>query len=109
MMETLRSICKEANRRIETDPKVREMATAKDRTLVLQFTDEKTYTMELKGGKMLDPKEGDVQNPTLRVITDTQTLEKILNKKLNPLMAYATKKIKTVGPLDEVMLLKDFL
>jgi putative sterol carrier protein len=109
MMETLQGMCKEVNRRIDTDPRVRDVANQKDRLMVLEFSDERTYTLEVKGGRMLEPREGGVDSPTIRVITDTQTFEKVLNKKMNPLMAYAMKKIKAVGPLDEVMVLKDFL
>ncbi len=109
MMETLVGMCNEVNRRIDTDPKVQEVANQKDRVMVIEFSDEKTYTLEVKGGRMLEPREGEAASPTLKVITDTQTFEKVLGKKMNPLMAYAMKKIKAIGPLDEVMVLKDFL
>jgi putative sterol carrier protein len=109
MMETLQGMCKEVNRRIDTDPRVRDVAKEKDRLMVLEFTDERTYTLEVRDGRMLEPREGSVEAPTIKVVTDTQTFEKVLSKKMNPLMAYAMKKIKAIGPLDEVMVLKDFL
>ncbi len=108
MLEKLIALSKEVNSKIENDPKVREMAEEKDRTISLHFTDEKDYILEVKDGKLLVPREGKLEEPTLLVVTDTQTMQKILDKKLNPLMAYAMKKIKVKGPMEEVLLLKDF-
>ena len=59
-------------------------------------------------GKALPPREGTIDDPTITVKTDTKTLDKLLQKKLNPLMAYAMKKIKVDGPMDDIMILKDF-
>jgi putative sterol carrier protein len=108
MLEVLNGICIRVNEKIETDERMREMAASKDRTIVLEFTDGGTYTIEIAKGKVLPPKEGAVERPTLKVRTDIQTMTKIIEKKMSPLYAYALKKIKVEGPLDEVMLLKDF-
>ncbi len=108
MLDTLISMSKEVNRKIEDDPKMREMAEEKDRTIVLHFSDDVDYILEIKDGKMLEPRVGTVEDPTLLVMTDIGTMKKIIEKKLNPLMAYAMKKIKVKGPMEEVLLLKDF-
>ncbi|HHD15774.1 MAG TPA: hypothetical protein ENK47_03615 [Euryarchaeota archaeon] len=108
MLDTLISMSKEVNRKIENDPKVRDLAAERDRIIVLHFTDENDYILEVKDGKLMEPRQGTVEEPTLLVVTDTATMNKILNKKLNPLMAYAMKKIKVKGPMEEVLLLKDF-
>jgi len=108
LMDVLKDVCAKVNEKIRTDEKMREMAASKDRTIVLEFSDGGTYTIEILKGKVLPPKEGPVDNPTLKVRTDTQTMNKIIEKKMSPLYAYALKKIKVDGPLDEVMLLKDF-
>jgi putative sterol carrier protein len=108
MLDVLNGICIRVNEKIGTDEKMREMASAKDRTIVLDFTDGGTYTIEILKGKVLPPREGSVEHPTLKVRTDIQTMTKIIEKKMSPLYAYALKKIKVEGPLDEVMLLKDF-
>jgi putative sterol carrier protein len=108
VLDVLNDICVKVNERIATDERMREMAASKDRTIVLEFTDEGTYTIEILQGKVLPPKKGGVEKPTLKVRTDVQTMTKIIEKKMSPLYAYALKKIKVEGPLDEVMLLKDF-
>ncbi|MDG6225276.1 MAG: SCP2 sterol-binding domain-containing protein [Candidatus Thermoplasmatota archaeon] len=108
MLEILKEMCARVNEKIASDEKMREMANAKDRTLVLSFTDERTYVIEITGGKVLEPREGTLDEPTLWVTTDTATMTKIIEKKMSPLYAYALKKLKVKGPLDEIMLLKDF-
>ena len=108
MLDVLKEMAVNVNQKIETDPKVKEMAGSKDRTILLKFTDEKEYILEVKDGKVLEPREGTMDDATIVVKTDTKTFEKLVQKKLNPLMAYAMKKIKVIGPMDEIMILKDF-
>ncbi|MBN1539966.1 MAG: SCP2 sterol-binding domain-containing protein [Candidatus Thermoplasmatota archaeon] len=108
MLEVLREMTVRVNQKIETDEKVREVARAKDRTVLLKIIDTGSYIIEIKDGKVLEPREGTMDNATIVVKTDRSTFEKLLNKKLNPLMAYAMKKIKVIGPMDDIMILKDF-
>ncbi|MEA3558542.1 MAG: SCP2 sterol-binding domain-containing protein [Candidatus Thermoplasmatota archaeon] len=108
MLDELQKIVNTVNSKIESDEKVRSVAGAKDRTIQLVFTDDKSYVIEIKGGKALPPREGTIDDPTIRVKTDKKTMDKLIQKKLNPLMAYAMKKIKVDGPMDDIMILKDF-
>lgn len=108
MLDELTKIVDNVNGKIESDEKVRKMAEAKDRKIQLVFTDDSSYVVEIKEGKALPPWEGTIDDPTITVKTDSKTLDKLLQKKLNPLMAYAMKKIKVDGPMDDIMILKDF-
>jgi putative sterol carrier protein len=108
MLDVLKEMTVKVNEKIENDPKVKEMAEAKDRTILLKITDEGEYILEVKGGRVLEPVEGTMDNATIVVKTDRATFEKLVQRKLNPLMAYAMKKIKVIGPMDDIMILKDF-
>jgi putative sterol carrier protein len=108
MLDVLKELVSNVNKKIETDPKVKEVAEAKDRTILLKFTDDSEYILEVVGGKVLEPREGTIDNATIVVKTDMATFDKLVTKKLNPLMAYAMKKIKVIGSMDDVMILKDF-
>ncbi len=108
MLGVLKELVSNVNKKIETDPKVKEVAEAKDRTILLKFTDESEYILEVVNGKALEPREGTMDDATIVVKTDTATFDKLVTKKLNPLMAYAMKKIKVIGSMDDVMILKDF-
>jgi len=108
MLDVLNNMVVNVNKKIDAEPKIRESAKAKDRTLLLKFTDEKEYIIEIKDGKVLDAREGTMDNATVVVKTDVATFQKMIQKKLNPLMAYAMKKIKVIGQMDDIMILKDF-
>jgi len=108
MLDILKRISENVNSRIETDPKVREAIVEKDRTVVLNFTDiDRSYVLSVKDGRMEEPIEGTIDDPTLRVTTDTDTMKKLIDRKMNPLMAYAMRKIRVEGPVEEIMMLKD--
>ncbi len=109
MLDVLKEITRTVNSKIEVDPDAKELMEAKDRMIVLVFTDiDKSYVLSVKGGRMEEPYEGTLESPTLTVTTDKDTMTALIEKKLNPLMAYAMRKIKVEGPIDEVMVLKDF-
>ncbi len=109
MLDMLKEIAKTVNSKIEVDPDAKELMEAKDRTIALIFTDiDKSYILSVKEGRMEEPYEGTIGSPTLTVTTDRDTMTALIEKKLNPLMAYAMRKIKVDGPIDEVMILKDF-
>ena len=107
MLEILREASVNLNSKAEKDERLNEFLKEKERTVVIQFTDGNSYILNVKDGRMQDPIEGTMDEPTLFVKTDVETFKKILDKELNPLMAYAMKKIKFKGPLEDIMLLKD--
>ena len=109
MLDMLKEITKTVNQKIEVDQEAKELMEANDRTVALIFTDiGKSYVLTVKDGRMEEPVEGTIDSPTLTVTTDKETMISLIEKKLNPLMAYAMRKIKVEGPIDEVMVLKDF-
>ena len=107
VLDTLKKLSGEVNRKIEADEKVRDVVASKDRTILLDLKDDKCYVLSVKNGAVEEPYEGTLDEPTLKVMTDVKTIQKLIDGKMNPLMAYAMKKIKVEGPLDDVMILKD--
>ena len=58
---------------------------------------EEQYTLSLKDGKLsVDP--GLIGEPSCKVTSSKETLEGLLNKSINPMMAMMTGKIKISNP-----------
>jgi len=55
MLDVLRLMTRRVNEKIDSDEKMKEMAASRDRVIVLSFTDEKDYVIEIKDGKVNDP------------------------------------------------------
>ena len=107
MLDTLKKLSIEVNRKIKEDDKVRKVVATKDRTILVELKDDRSYVISVKAGAVEEPYEGTLDAPTLRVRTDVKTMNKLIEGKINPLMAYAMKKIKVEGDIDDIMVLKD--
>lgn len=79
------------------------------KTLLFEFSDTK-QTMALTvvdGNASLEEKS--VENPDVRLTTNTDTLAGIMDKKVNPMMAYMTRKIKVQGNQADLMQLQKLM
>jgi putative sterol carrier protein len=49
-----------------------------------------------------------VENPDITITSDPKTVEDLINGKMKPMKAWALKKIKIKGSLEDVMRLRKF-
>jgi putative sterol carrier protein len=92
------------------DIKLREQL--KDYSRVIQFTfpDLKTsYVIVIKEGNIVSLTEENRETIDILVTTDSTVLLDILNKKINPMMAYATGKLRVKGKLTDLLKLQKLL
>lgn len=79
------------------------------KTLQFEFPDTKqVFAMTVVNGSAT-LEEKSVENPEVRVTTDTDVLAGILDKKVNPMMAYMTRKIKVQGNQSDLMKLQKLM
>lgn len=92
-----------------SDPSVADDFKDFTKTLLFEFSDTK-QTMALTivdGNASLEEKS--VENPDVRLTTSTDTLVGIMDKKVNPMMAYMTRKIKVQGNQADLMQLQKLM
>ena len=80
------------------------------RRIVVKFEDDGTYYFDLENAVISDVKEveGDIKGD-ITVITTTEVFNKILNKKMDALTAYFSKKIKINAKLMDKLLIGELL
>lgn len=92
-----------------SDPDVADSFKNFTKTLLFEFPDTK-QTMALTvvdGNATLEEKS--VENPDVKLTADTNTLAGIMDKKVNPMMAYMTRKIKVQGNQADLMQLQKLM
>ncbi len=67
-----------------------------------------SYSFELSCNKIHSLKEGMVDNPDIIITSDPKTVEDLITGKMKPMKAWALKKIKIKGSLEDVMRLRKF-
>jgi putative sterol carrier protein len=66
------------------------------------------YSFELSCNKIHSLKEGMFPDPDITITSDPKTVEDLIKGNLKPMKAWALKKIKIKGSLEDVMRLRKF-
>ena len=105
--ELLEGTIAKFNAKVEKDEKLqKELECVKKKANMDLGTE--SYSFELSCGKMHSLKEGLFENADINITSDPRTVEDLLTGKLKPMKAWALKKIKIKGSLEDVMRLRKF-
>lgn len=73
----------------------------------LTFTDiQEPYIININQGKITYLSNNDIENPDITVTTDSTVFLDIVNKKMSPMIAYATGKLTVKGKLTDLIRLQ---
>jgi len=102
MKETLQELVNKFNENADVNKKLKDI----DRMITIKFSDDGTYHIHLKDGKLSDVEEGEVESQ-IAVEMTSEVFNGILNKEIDALTAYLTKKISINASLMDKLLIKD--
>jgi putative sterol carrier protein len=92
------------------DPKLKIRFENYTKNMQFTFTDlDKSYLMRVINGEVESLKEESIDSPDIHVIIESGILIDILNKKMNPMKAYTTGKLKAKGKLTDLLKLQKLL
>lgn len=104
MEEMLKKIVEEFNKKAE-NKKLKNKISELDRKIVIEIIDDKTYHMHLCNGKISNFGVGEIDSD-IKIIFDSITLRKLINKEMSPIKAYATKKLKIKASITDLLKIK---
>ena len=102
MKETLQELVNKFNANTSVGQKLKDM----DRMITIKFSDDGVYHIHLKDGKLSDVEEGEFES-NIYIEMTTEVFKKTLNKEIDALTAYLSKKIKIKASLMDKLLIKD--
>ncbi len=86
------------------DPAVQASLKGFTRTLLFQFTDTKEdWVVRAVDGKEATLSRETADKPEVTIITTTDVLAGVMDKKINGMTAYMQRKIQTKGPMEDLM------
>jgi putative sterol carrier protein len=92
-----------------SDPKVQDSFKAFNKTLLFEFPDtQQIFALIVSEGKAVLHEKA-AENPDVRVTINTDILAGIMDRKVNPITAYMTRKIKVQGAQDDLLKLQKLL
>jgi putative sterol carrier protein len=107
--DLLKDAINELNERLKNDVKVQEAIKDKRRTVEIEIADSDTFNFLIDAGEVKNFQVGPIEKPDIKIITDGPTLLGILNKEINPLKAYVSKKIQVKASLMDLLTIKNVL
>jgi putative sterol carrier protein len=91
------------------DPALHATFKTFSKTLQFEFPDtQQFFALAVVNGQATLADQG-VERPDIKVIADTDILSGILDRKVNPMTAYMTRKVKVQGAQADVMKLQKLL
>jgi putative sterol carrier protein len=107
--ETLASLVDRFNRHAEKNPATAEELDGMERTIAVRLTDEGTYAVDLKKGRLTNLRTGAPPKADLRIVTDVATFHGLVSKEIGPMKALVTRKLTIEGSLEDKLLFRKLL
>jgi putative sterol carrier protein len=107
--ETLSSLVDRFNRHAAAHPGVREELGTLARTIAIRLTDEGSYAVDLKEGRLQNLRTGAAAHADVTITTDRETFLGLVQKEIGPMKALVTRKLKIEGSLEDKLLFRKLL
>jgi putative sterol carrier protein len=107
--ETLAALVDRFNRHAEKNPGVAEELKGLERSIRIRLTDEKTYALDLKDGRLSNLRTSGNGKADLVVTTDQATFFGLIHKEIGPMKALVTRKLAIEGSLEDKLLFRKLL
>jgi putative sterol carrier protein len=92
-----------------SDPKLQESFKTFSKTLLFEFPDsQQAFVLSVISGQAT-LEERAAENPDVKVTANTDVLAGVMDRKVNPVTAYMTRKIKVQGAQEDLMKLQKLL
>ena len=107
--ETLSNVVERFNRRAATLPSVQEELGSLTRTIALRLTDEGSYAVDLREGRLQNLRTGAPAHADVTITTDQATFVGLVKKDIGPMKALVLRKLKIDGSLEDKLLFRRLL
>jgi putative sterol carrier protein len=107
--ETLASLVDRFNRHAEKTPAMAEELDGVERTIVVELTDEGSYAVDLRKGRLTNLRSGSSPTPDVKITTDAATFHRLVAKEIGPMKALVTRKLRIDGSLEDKLLFRKLL
>ena len=107
--EALTGLVDRFNRHAERTPAMAEELHGLSRTVRVRISDERSYTVDLRDGRLQNLRVQGDGPADLTVTTDQRTFHALVAKELGPMKALVTRKLTIEGSLEDKLLFRKLL
>ena len=107
--ETLASLVDRFNRKAAATPAMAEELDGLERTIRIRLTDEGSYAVDLKKGRLTDLRTATEDRADVTITTDVATFHGLVRKEIGPMKALVTRRLEIAGSLEDKLLFRKLL
>jgi putative sterol carrier protein len=101
----LKDLVDKFNVKVEQDEKLRTELDGMDKTVLIDLESE-TYNFHLHDQKITDFQSGTIDAPDITLQSDPETIQGLIEGKIKPMKAFALRKVRVKGELDDILKLR---
>jgi len=99
----LKDLIARFNTKALDDAKLRKELEGVTRSIEICIKDGESYNFMLKDTQLVNLTKGNLESPDVKVITDAETFEGLINKTIGPMKALATRRLKIKASLEDML------
>ncbi len=93
--------------KVEDDDRLKDKLEGFNRKISLEFEDDGNFNFSIDETKVSELREGKAEDADIKIYTDTETLDGLLNEEIKGMEAYARKKVRLDAPFLDLLKIKD--
>ena len=105
----LKDLMERFNRKAGEDQKLRDELRDVTRSIAVEMRDGESYHFLLKESQLVDLTKGAADSPDIKIISDTETFEGLISRRIGPMKALATGKLKLEASLEDKLRIRKLL
>lgn len=103
--DSIQEMIDKFNSRVENDEKLKKELYGITRRVNIDLGTE-SYSFVLEGGRVHSFDDGMVQDADILLLSDVDTMEGLISRKIKPMKALALRKLKVKGDIEDLMRLR---
>lgn len=102
---TLQGLVDRFNEKVDKDEKLRKEIQGMDKRVLIDLGSEK-FCFHLHDQRIEDFQSGGLEDPDITLLSDPETIEGIIDGKIKPMKAFALRKVRVKGDIDDILRLR---
>ena len=101
----MQDLVKKFNEKVDTDEKLSTELDGMDKKVLIDLVSEQ-YNFHLHDQRISDFQVGTILNPDITLLSDPETFQAIIEGKMKPMKAFALRKVRVKGEIDDLLRLR---
>ena len=106
LKDTMQGLMDRFNGKMEHDAGFQEHWAGKERSIVVELSDKGAIHLFLRDCKLTALADGPLDNPDIKILTDSKTFDAVLTKKMSGMRAYVTQKLKIKATAEDMLAIR---